>query len=189
MKKLSHRRPLLFDDVESEQHHLRMGYWPAAQREALFAKEPDRTRRLFYEHGFLISEVEFWLDEQGWVMGYMLGYNDGKTGLWPTVREAIAEHRRRALVLVPEAERDPYGVLTLQTLQQYLLWAEGLQRGYEHAREWVRPGCALPPLGYAEVRDELLGLCDMPYHMACMLALWLTRDHATMYWLSAPQVL
>jgi hypothetical protein len=23
----------------------------------------------------------------------------------------------------------------------------------------------------------------MPYEMACMIALWLTRDHATMYWL------
>jgi hypothetical protein len=79
----------------------------------------------------------------------------------------------------PAAQRE---VLFLK--EQDRLWAEGVQRGYEHAREWARPGCVPPaPLGYAELRDELLGFCDMPYEMACMIALWLTRDHATMYWL------
>jgi hypothetical protein len=161
---------------------LDMGYWPAAQREVLFLKEQDRTQRVFMYAGHLVSEVEFWLDEQGWVVGYMLGYNDGKTGLHVNPADAVKAHRSRALVEVPGGS--PYGLLTAGQVHTYRLWAEGVQRGYEHAREWARPGCVPPaPLGYAELRDELLGFCDMPYEMACMIALWLTRDHATMYWL------
>jgi hypothetical protein len=135
---------------------LQMGYWPATQQAALFAKEPNRTQRVLMCQGQLISEVEFWLEEQGWVVGYMLGYNDGKTGLHTKPEEAVAAHRSR-----PET------------------WAK------EQAR-------------YADVRDALLGLCDMPFTMACAIALWLDResvicsrspDDSGLFWVSFPQVL
>jgi hypothetical protein len=167
--------------------HLQMGYWPAAQREQLFRKEPDRTERIFTCQGYLISEVTFFLEEQGWVMGYMLGYNDGKSGLSVTPEEAIRHHRSRALVEVTGGCE--YGLLTVGLLAQYRLWAEGWLQGHRDAMDAVYGPEVAERATYAEVRDALRGLTDMPDHWPPMLALWLTRDHATMFWLSAPQVL
>jgi hypothetical protein len=180
---------------------LQMGYWPATQQAALFAKEPNRTQRVLMCQGQLISEVEFWLEEQGWVVGYMLGYNDGKTGLHTKPEEAVAAHRSRALVLHPDvAERDSYGVLTLGVMFQYRLWAEGWLAGHRKAGEDVfgPETWAKEQARYADVRDALLGLCDMPFTMACAIALWLDResvicsrspDDSGLFWVSFPQVL
>lgn len=174
--------------------YLQMGYWPAVKYNLDFAKEPDRTRNWFYRQGHLVSEVEHYVEDLGWCLGYMLGYNDGRTGLHVGPEDAIADHRKRALVLHPDvAARDPYGVLTVGLMAQYRLWAEGWLEGHGVARSRTRGLSArlweASPAGYADVRDALLGLCDMPFTMACALALWLTRDSDTQFWMHSPNVL
>lgn len=57
-----------------------------------------RTLRRFYRQGYLISEVEFYHEELAWCIGYMIGIDDGRSGLYTTPEEAIADKRKRALV-------------------------------------------------------------------------------------------
>jgi hypothetical protein len=143
----------------------------------------DRTQRIFTCQGHLISEVVFFLDEQGWVVGYMRGYNDGVSLLSVTPEEAVAAHRSRALVPVPGGS--DYGLLTVALVEQYRLWAEGWLDGARWAREVGRSHAP----GYADLRDALLGFVDLPEELAGLIALWLTRDPATQFWLSFTVVL
>jgi hypothetical protein len=89
--------------------------------------------------------------------------------------------------------RDAWGVLTVYQMYQYRLWAEGYMHGWVKAQEYYADDFTAEhggtPMTYPGVRDALRGLCDMPYEMACLIALWLTRDSAKMYFLSFTVVL
>lgn len=163
------RRPTKHDRYVID---LRMGYWPAVQQDAYFTKEPNRTQALFLVQGYLVSEVIHHTEEQGWCVGYMLGYNDGRTGLFAEPEHAIAAHRKTALVLHPEwGLRDPYGVLTRATVGTLVTYANGWLAGVrrvEHRSYVVR---------YAELRDALLEAFDVPPTLAAAVALYLLRPN------------
>jgi hypothetical protein len=95
-----------------------------------------------------------------------------------------------ALVLHPDPlVQDPYGLLTRRQFYDYMSWADGYVTGWNEARETMGRGPVKPnPCSYADARDALYGLCDMPPHWAQAMALHLTRD-STMYYLSFQAIL
>jgi hypothetical protein len=96
-----------------------------------------------------------------------------------------------ALVLSPYCS--PFGLLTVGSVYRLRDAALGFEAGWlasqvrypDDFTAWGGPR----PCGYAEVRDFLLGYVDIPYELACLIALWVTRDHATMFFLSFTVVL
>jgi hypothetical protein len=90
-----------------------------------------------------------------------------------------------ALVLVPHQGTD---LVTVGYVHERAHMATSFSEGWDAARDSDRFGqYAFPrhPARYDDLRDYLLGY-ETDLVVACMVALYLTRCHATMYWLSFP---
>lgn len=102
-----------------------------------------------------------------------------------------------ALILHPTAP-DPYGVLTVGLLRDLATLADGFNAGWNAHREAVNDSLPIRPnrpvdrpCRYADLRDFILSEVDVPYELACAVALWMTREEGNVdgYFLSFPNVL
>jgi hypothetical protein len=120
------------------------------------------------------------VEGDGFALSERCGACDG-LGEWPGA----------ALTLHPDpAVRDPYGVVSRQYVDHLRNAAQAWLLGYNDARARTLPNFISPAApGYAGVRDFLLGYVDVPAPVAQLVALWVTRDSATQYFLSFTVVL
>jgi hypothetical protein len=80
-----------------------------------------------------------------------------------------------ALILHPEVVyRDPYGVLSRESLRHVCRYAEVWKRGWDDCVTLNRCG---EFAGYWRVLDYLHGLVDLPLYLKQQIALFLTRDN------------
>jgi len=96
-------------------------------------------------------------------------------------REIRAHRRGRfPIVLHPDPYvRDPYGIISRAMMESLFHYGEAFIDGYRAATDRT-------PY-YTTLRDNYLGLIDIPYELACELALFLThKEYRAYVWIHNP---